>query len=118
MRLAEVEKLSHDQVGIAAAYRAGVILHDRGWVRYPAHSWDKPAILAYEGDRCVGGINFAEDDDDLTMRVHFAWCDPDFPAALVAMLALFRRRIRASRCRDVQFTFHEGNEPMAKAARA
>lgn len=115
MRVFEIEKLCRSQEGITAAYRAGLYLQEQGWMRFPASSWDKPAILAFDGDRCVAGINFSEDLDDGALNVNFAWCSS--PKALALILLRIRQRLRSSACSTLTFTYHEGNAQMARVAR-
>ena len=115
IKLIELAKLSQSQVALTAAYRGGFILQERGWTRYPAASWDKPAIVAMAGERCVGVLNFHEEHDELYLVIDFAFVDPAYPAALATMMARFRSKYRGSHFDSVRFTCHEGNEQMAKA---
>ena len=111
----ELPKLSQSHAALTAAYRGGFVLQEQGWTRYPAASWNKPAIVAMAGDQCVGVLNFSEDDDDLILSIDFAFADPQHPAALTMMLARFRSKYRGSRFESIRFTCHPGNEQMMKA---
>lgn len=113
LRIVELDKACNSQVVLTAAYRAAMKLQEQGWTHFPAVSWDRPAIVAFNDDECVAGINFTEDLDELTISVNFAWCTR--PAALVAVLLRFRKRVRDSKCAEVRFSIHEGNAEMAKA---
>jgi hypothetical protein len=115
IRLIELAKLSQSHEALTAAYRGGFVLQERGWMRYPAACWDKPAIVAMVGERCVGVFNYHEEEDELYLSVDFAFADPARPAALAAMLARFRAKYRGSRFESIRFTCHQGNEQMAKA---
>jgi hypothetical protein len=102
---------------MTAAYRFGLSLQEKGWMRYPAASWNKPAILAFEGTECVGGVNYEFDEDDLTASVLFAFCAPSHPAALNVLLRRFRAIVRDTSAEEIRFTCHAGNEQMARAVR-
>lgn len=114
LRVEEVEKLSLSPPGLLEAYRCGLMLQEKGWMLYPAASWDAPAILAFENDRCVAGINWSKSDSDNHAAVDFAWCSPDRPDALTACLLRFRRLLRAHPPAWLSFTCHTGNAPMEK----
>ena len=79
--------------------------------------WDKPAIIALDGDACIAGINWSEDMDDLAVDVRFAWCSPLHPSAFAQLLSRFRSKVRETKCTEIRFSCHEGNEAMAKAVR-
>jgi len=113
--ITEVDKLCQSQVGMTAAYRAGLLLQENGWMRFPPACWDKPAILALEGERCIAGINCSEDLDDGVFAVHFAWCTE--PQALAVLLLRLRQKLRNTACTNLTFTYHEGNVAMARIAR-
>jgi hypothetical protein len=117
IQLREFPKLCHSQAGITAAYKFGLGLQEKGWMRYPAASWDKPAILAFDGEKCVGGINYVFDEDDLTVNVNFAFCAPSHPLALNLLLRRFRSVVRDTAADEIQFTCHAGNEQMARAVK-
>jgi hypothetical protein len=117
LQIREVPKLSHSQVGITAAYKASMVLQEKGWMRYPACGWDKPAILAFADADCVGALNYEFDDDDLTATVRFAFCAPGHPQALSALLSRFRQIVRDSTVEEICFTCHAGNDAMARAVR-
>lgn len=112
--LRDVEKLAHSREGLVAAYRAGMILQEKGWMMYPAAGWKDPAILAFVGDECVAGLNVTRDEDDHGANVGFAWCSPDHPMALVACLLRLRRKLREDPPTWLSFTCHKGNKPMEK----
>jgi hypothetical protein len=118
LKIVEVEKLSQSQGGSVAAYAAGIPLQQNGWMRFPPACWDQQAILAFTGKGiCVAGLNFKEDEDDFTLNIAFAFCDPRYPNALALLLSRFRKKYRGSKFSEIRFTCHEGNEPMAKAVK-
>ena len=110
----EVEKLCKSQDGLLDAYRSGMALQEKGWVNYPAASWDEPAILAFVDDRCVAGINYSRNEDEDRVTVDFAWCSPDHPKALSACLLRFRKVLQKALPTSLNFTCHVGNAPMEK----
>lgn len=111
----ELAKLCNSQVALTAAYKGGFCLQEKGWMRYPAASWDEPAIIAMVGDKCVAVLNYAEKEDDMYVNVSFAFCDAEHPRALVAVLSRFRSKFRGSKFERITFTCHNGNTQMAKA---
>jgi hypothetical protein len=111
----ELAKLCNSQVALTAAYKGGFCLQENGWMRYPAASWDEPAIVAMVGDKCVAVLNYAEKEDDLYVNVSFAFCDAAHPRALVGVLSRFRSKFRGSKFERITFTCHNGNTQMAKA---
>ncbi len=115
MEIRELPKLCNSQVALTAAYKGGFCLQEAGWMRYPAASWDEPAIIAMVGDQCVAVLNYGEKEDDLYVNVSFAFCDPAHPRALVAVLSRFRAKFRGSKFERITFTCHNGNTQMAKA---
>jgi len=117
VEVVELARLSHSQIALTAAYKAGLPLQERGWMRYPPACWGNPAIVAMEAGRCVGALNFTEEEDELTVSVNFAFAAPDRPHVLAILLARFRAKYRGSRFEGVTFTCHEGNEEMKKAVR-
>jgi hypothetical protein len=115
IELRTVEKLNHERAGLHAAYRASFGLQDKGWIRHFACSWDKPAVLAYDGERCVGGLNYEIDDDDRLVRILFAWADADRKAVFARLLLRLRSIVQPLAFEEVSFTCHPGNEAMMKA---
>jgi predicted DNA-binding transcriptional regulator len=113
MEIREVEKLCHSNEGLLDAYRRGLMLQEKGWVLYPAASWDSPAILAFDDDKCVAGVNWSINDSRRAC-VDFAWCSPESPKALMACLLRFRSKLRELKPEEVSFTCHVGNAPMEK----
>lgn len=118
IRLVELAKLSQSQEALTAAYRGGLVLQERGWLRFPAACWDQPAIVAMAGDQCVGVLNYREVEDELYVSVDYAFAEPGHPVALATMLARFRSKYRGSRFESIRFGCHAGNAPMAKAVAA
>ena len=117
LRIVELSKLANSQAAMTAAYRAALILMERGWMRYPAARWDQPAIVVMAGEVCGGGISYSEDRDDLALNVDFAFADPAYPGALALLLTRLRTKVTESGAQEVRFTCHEGNEQMARAVR-
>lgn len=117
MEIIELKKLSQHQAGMTSAYRRSLFLMDAGWMRFPAASWDKPAIIALADGDCIAGINWSEDDVIMRLTIDFAWCEPGHPKALALVLLRFRAKFKGSDFQEVGFTCHDGNEPMAKAVR-
>lgn len=115
MRIVEVEKLAHSEPGLLSGYKASLPLQERGWTKYPLACWDRRALLAFHDDICIAGLNFSEDEDELIINIDFAWSDPRHPSALACLLARFRSKYSGSKFREIKFTCHEGNEPMARA---
>lgn len=113
----ELATLGQHQKAMAAGYRASMPLIDAGWMRHPAASWNRPAMVTVADGEVVAGVNFKEDEDDLTVSMDFAWCEPAHPGALVGLLARFRRKYRGSRFTEIRFACHVGNEAMAKAVK-
>lgn len=113
----EVAKLTQSKLGITAAYKAGLCLQEKGWMRYPAASWDKPAILAFADEQCVGGVNYEIDEDERAVTILFAFCGERVPKALPKLLLVFRNKIRQTECEEIRFTCHPENEQMTKAVR-
>jgi hypothetical protein len=114
MEVREVEKLALCREGLTSAYRAGMILQEKGWTMYPAPSWKEPAVLAFAGETCVAGVNWSRDENDGSANVDFAWCSPDHPTALTSCLLRLRERLRQTPPSWLSFTCHRGNEPMEK----
>jgi hypothetical protein len=114
MEIREVDKLALCHDGLRAAYRAGMILQEKGWMLWPAAAWKQPAVLAFVGDRCVAGVNWSIDEDDGSATVSFAWCSPEHHSALTACLLRLRKRLRESPPTWLSFTCHKGNGPMEK----
>jgi hypothetical protein len=115
IRIVEVEKLTRSKVGMTAAYRAGFMLQEKGWIHHFPSDWSKPAILAFVGDQCVGGLNYEHESDNLRLVILFAWSDRDQPKALAAMLLKLRWLVRSWEFDEISFTCHPGNEAMMKA---
>lgn len=113
--LIEVPRLSQHQAAITAAYRASMSLQEAGWMRFPAVCWDKPAIVAMDGDRCVGALNYHEEEEELAVWVDFAFALPSHPKVMAVLLSRFRRLYQASQFEVVRFTCHPGNLAMVKA---
>lgn len=114
LEIREVEKLSLSQAGLVEAYSRGLLLQEKGWMLYPAASWDEPAILAFVGEKCVAGVNWSVGKNDGRASVDFAWCSPDHPKALTACLLRFRKRLQEDPPTWLSFTSHRGNHPMEK----
>jgi hypothetical protein len=114
LRIEEVEKLCLSHAGLLEGYRRGLLLQEKGWVLYPAVSWDKPAVLAFDGDQCVAGVNWDIDDTDNEATVRFAWCRPTHPRALLACFMRLRHLLRKANPTSVTFIYHEGNDQMAR----
>jgi hypothetical protein len=117
MNIVKLEKLSNSQSAITSAYRASLILQEAGWTRYPAARWDMPAIVAFDGARCIAGINYSENENELIFGIDFAWCEKSHPMALVALVNRIRTIMRDSKCIEFEFTCHEGNNEMARLVR-
>lgn len=117
LELREVEKLALCREGMTSAYRAGMILQEKGWMLFPAASWNRPAILAFDGETCVAGVNWSRDDDDGSACVNFAWCAPEKPAALALCFLRFRASLRKHPPSWLSFTCHDGNEQMQQLVR-
>lgn len=115
LRIVEVDKLCKSRVGLTAAYKAGFELQEKGWMRYPAASWERPAILIFDGAECVAGVNYSVNEDHCSVSIDFAFCTT--PKALALALLRFRRLIKALPCEELEFACHPGNEQMMKAVR-
>lgn len=114
-KVVEVDKISKNKTGITAGFKAGMYLQEQGWMRYPPVCWELPAVLVFDEDACVAGINYERLDDELRVAVRFLWCDQDHPAALAKALGHFRRLVRTLDVEVITFTCHEGNEEMQRA---
>lgn len=117
VRIDEIEKLVRSPAAMEAATRGSLILMEKGLHLYPP-DWATPALAAMEGDRCVGVLCLTYDLDDSVARVDLAWCDPERPSALGALLLRLRRVAQAKGLRYVRFTAHADNDDMAKAGKA
>lgn len=117
MKIVEVEKLASSNALSTAAARGSLSLMERGLVNYGA-AWDKPAIGALDGDRCVGVLVLSHDDVENFVTVSLAWCDPAHPAALTRLLVRLRQWVRRRKAEHVYFTAHDANTDMARAAEA
>lgn len=117
LRIAEVEKLSHDAKANVLAGRGTLLLAERGLTRWIGGCWDNRAFAAYRGDDCVGVLAFTEDDTDLSIRVTLAHVAAGAGSmVLAALCGALRARYRHTPFRTVEFTWHEGNPDMANAA--
>lgn len=116
-QIVEVEKLCRLPAAMRAATKGSLIPMDKGLHLYPP-DWATPALAAMEADRCVGVLCLTYDEEESTARVDLAWCDPDRPAALLALLVRLRRVALAKGLRFVRFTAHTANDSMAKAGKA
>lgn len=117
LRTEALECLAHNEVALKEGYRCGRILEDKGWMQWPAASWDEPAVVAFEGDKCVAGLNYSYNEKTRVVTVDFAWCSPEYPKALMLCLLGFRKALRAKPTNRVAFSHHVGNEAMAKLVR-
>ncbi len=118
IEIVELAKLAQSQKALTAAYRLGLPLQEAGWMLFPAAHWDKPAIVAMDGGRCVAGLNYTADEDDRTLTINFAFAEPSHPRALAVLLLRFRSKFRGSMYEHVGFVCHAGNLAMAKAVEA
>jgi hypothetical protein len=117
LRIVELERLCHDETVSKAAFKAGNVLIENGWQRWPAPSWDEPVIAVMDGNKCVAGINWSKNEKQRSAEVEFAFCDSESPQALVMCLLRARRRAAEAGLVEVRFAHHNGNEPMAKLVR-
>lgn len=118
MNVVEVARLCKNQAALTAAYRHSLPLQEKGWLTFPAVSWDQPAFIALDGDMVVGLLSFSEDHDNNEVDIRFAFTEPGYPRALAMLLMRLRRKYAGSDFRAIAFSHHVDNEPMAKAARA
>lgn len=112
MKISHVDKLCHNPVALTAAYRAGLPLQERDWVRYPPACWDKPAFIAMDSETCLGAIQYRYDDDDRHYTVDFAFATA--PSALMPLASAFRAKAKGS---EVHFTCHPGNAEIMRLVR-
>lgn len=117
MKIDVLPALCLDQMAALAAARASVALMERFGLRFHVEIWDGPTIVAREGEQVIGLIQHSRDDTQRKMHVDFAWADPSFPRALLAMAARLRAIVREAQATRLTFACHPGNEQMAKLAR-
>lgn len=117
IRIVELDRLCHDATVSKAAFRAGNLLIESGWIQWPAPCWDEPVIAAMDGDECVAGINWSKDEKQLYAAVEFAFCDNKRPQALAMCLLRARKRADEAGLKEIRFAHHSGNEPMEKLVR-
>lgn len=114
MEIKIIERLCHDPAISGATYEASVSLISRGFIQWPAPSWDAPTIAVMDAGQCVAAINYSHDDKQKTANIDFAFCAPTHPKALVLAVLSARKIFRAMAVRYVTFTHHHGNAEMEK----
>lgn len=99
-----------------AAARASAELMQRFDLRFSLDCWDHRAIAAFAGGEVVGFVQFKKDEKRPTLELSLAWCSSDFPRAFVLLAGAVRSWARAENVGEITFTYHEGNEKMARLA--
>jgi hypothetical protein len=114
MEIKILERLCHDQAISGATYEASVCLISKGFIQWPAPTWDAPTIAVIDAGECVAAINYSHDEKQQTTNIDFAFCAPSHPKALAVAVLAARRTFRAMQVRYVTFTHHHGNTEMEK----
>ena len=117
VQIVVIEKCCRSQPVSLAAAKGMMSLIERGFSRY-GHPWDLPAIAAMDGGTCLGVLLVKHDEVENTANVSLAWCDDDHPDLLARLLLRLRQWCISKDIREVDFTCHDDNGDMAKAAKA
>jgi len=118
LRVELIKHLARSPAAAAMATRGSLSLQERGFIAWPCHSWDGPAVAVFDGAACVGVICYQESEPTGTVEVDLAHTDKAAPRALLLMLRALRRMYAASAFQMIEFTAHVGNGDMAKIGKS